>query len=184
MSNQILLQKQCRVCCELKDISLFSKNPMGKYQVSTRCKQCDKKYYQQNKENIKLRSREWKILNREKSLQFSKEHYIKNKDKYKIRARKWENDNKEKHKQLSYFYCAKRRSSKKTATPIWADIEKIKQIYSTASQMKSKGLDVEVDHIIPLIHNNVCGLHVHQNLRIISKAENRKKSNQFFYEEI
>lgn len=157
---------------------------MGKYQVSSRCKQCDKQYYEKNKDTIKQKSKEWRDANRDKNLQSKKEHYLANKDKYKARAREWEKENREKHKKLSYFYCAKRRSSKKTATPSWANLEKIKDIYATASEMRDKGFDVEVDHIIPLIHNHVCGLHVHENLRIISTSENRKKHNQFFHEEI
>ena len=184
MSNQIVLQKQCGICGELKDVSMFSKNAMGKYQVSSRCRQCDKQYYEKNKDTIKQKAKEWRLFNRGQSLQVKKQHYLTNKEKYKTNARKWEKDNKEKHKQLGYFYCAKRRASKKTATPPWADLDKIKQIYTMAFEMKSNGLDVEVDHIIPLIHNDVCGLHVHQNLRIISKSENRKKHNQFLIEEI
>jgi len=34
-----------------------------------------------------------------------------------------------------------------------------------------------VDHIVPLIHPFVCGLHVENNLRIIPLADNIRKSN-------
>lgn len=37
----------------------------------------------------------------------------------------------------------------------------------------------EVDHIIPLEHKLVCGLHCSENLQIISKAKNKAKSNKF-----
>ena len=37
----------------------------------------------------------------------------------------------------------------------------------------------EVDHVIPVKNSAVCGLHVLSNLRVISRAENRRKHNKF-----
>lgn len=36
----------------------------------------------------------------------------------------------------------------------------------------------EVDHIIPIRSNEVCGLHVPWNLRVITRTENRIKNNK------
>lgn len=46
--------------------------------------------------------------------------------------------------------------------------------------MRRMGLDVEVDHIVPLNHPQICGLHVPANLRITSKDVNARKSNRVY----
>lgn len=67
----------------------------------------------------------------------------------------------------------------KHATPKWADLFLIGQIYETSRLFrKNTGVKYEVDHIIPLMSDVVCGLHVEDNLRIVSGAENRSKSNK------
>lgn len=46
-------------------------------------------------------------------------------------------------------------------------------------KMRLVGLDVQVDHRIPLRGKLVCGLHVHQNLRIVNSSLNKSKLNKF-----
>ncbi len=61
------------------------------------------------------------------------------------------------------------------ATPVWADHDKIKQIYKTASVF-----DYEVDHIVPLRSPIVCGLHVEHNLQLLDGRENARKGNRYW----
>ena len=67
------------------------------------------------------------------------------------------------------------RPRHKQATPRWVEKDEIYKLYKKALGMD----DYELDHIIPINHDLVCGLHVPSNLRIITREENRKKSNNF-----
>lgn len=78
-----------------------------------------------------------------------------------------------------HSHAANRRALKRNACPAWANKTLIKEIYKTAKLRIAAGEDVHVDHIIPLAGKDVCGLHVHLNLQIITSDQNLKKSNKF-----
>lgn len=63
------------------------------------------------------------------------------------------------------------------AQPGWANRNKIKAIYALADHYKELGFEVEVDHVVPLAHPLVCGLHWEGNLTIRTKLDNQNKSN-------
>ena len=67
---------------------------------------------------------------------------------------------------------AKRKAVKLKATPKWANLKIIKEIYRTCPK------DCHVDHIIPLQNDLVCGLHVENNLRHLPIKENLIKGNK------
>lgn len=99
----------------------------------------------------------------------------------------WRQDNADRIRQyrkdnagLFAFHAANRRSWTRAATPPWADMEAIKAFYVEAARLTIEtGIKHEVDHIIPLRHKLVCGLHCPANLRVITSAENRIKNNKF-----
>ena len=66
---------------------------------------------------------------------------------------------------------ALRRSRKKLATPIWADLDKINEVYANCPN------DMTVDHIIPITSPIVCGLHVSWNMQYLTRSTNSKKGN-------
>lgn len=51
-------------------------------------------------------------------------------------------------------------------------LRKLRNIYT--------GIVWEVDHIVPLQNNQVCGLHYWGNLQVITQTENRRKHNAFY----
>lgn len=74
----------------------------------------------------------------------------------------------------------------KIATPKWLTKEQHREIHQFYSEAKGlTRLSAEndghacivysVDHILPLRGENVCGLHVPENLRIIPKTQNNKR---------
>jgi hypothetical protein len=67
----------------------------------------------------------------------------------------------------------------RSAMPAWADPEAIKAVYVEAARLTAEtGIPHEVDHTIPLLGENVSGLHVAENLRAIPRLDNRRKGNR------
>lgn len=64
------------------------------------------------------------------------------------------------------------------ATVPCADFVEIRKVYREADRLTQRtGVKHNVDHIVPLNHPRVCGLHVHWNLRAIPAGPNMAKSN-------
>lgn len=66
------------------------------------------------------------------------------------------------------------------ATPPWANKEAIDAIYKERDRLRALGYNVVVDHMTPLNHPHVCGLHCEDNLQIIGHLENERKSNHYW----
>lgn len=157
--------KKCYVCGESKEFSDFHKSSRNKSGLQSKCKECssiiNKKRYEKNKKQILFSNAVWRDNNREK---------------HRASQRKWKNEN----KALVNHHTALRRAKKKKATPLWADINRIKYIYAHCQWLnKTFNCNMQVDHIVPLNGKNICGLHIHQNLQVIPAEENIKKNNSF-----
>lgn len=64
------------------------------------------------------------------------------------------------------------------ATPPWASMHAILEKYNEAERLSQcTGNKYVVDHIVPLNHPRVCGLHVAWNLQVILYSRNERKSN-------
>lgn len=79
-----------------------------------------------------------------------------------------------------------RRSLRIKATPKWLSEDHhggMELLYHWARVMhKFTGVAHDVDHIVPLKNDLVCGLHVPWNLQVMTSADNRAKWNRFTLE--
>ena len=141
---------------------------------------------------------DWKIDNEkrkdkpksEAAKQAGKRYYEKNREVVKARAsarpveekRTHRNKHKKENQDLYKALTSVRKRRHRSATPKWITPEQklaMRQLYLHAQALtKMTGERYVVDHIIPLISPDVCGLHVPWNLRVITQEENLKKSNK------
>lgn len=76
--------------------------------------------------------------------------------------------------------AAERHTRVRLATPEWADRAAIATVYKwCALATAASGVVHHVDHVIPLKGENVTGLHVSENLRVLVCWENLEKSNLY-----
>ena len=74
-----------------------------------------------------------------------------------------------------------RQARKLNATPAWANQFFIEEAYELARlRTQLTGIEWQVDHIVPLRHPRVQGLHVEFNLQVIPAKVNQKKGNRYW----
>lgn len=121
-------------------------------------------YYRANREAVKAsakRRRASMVLTDEQRAaraQYRKVHYAQNKAKV-------------------FEYSVRRARTKKQQTPVWANLVEMRRIYAQCIELNTAAgyIAYHVDHVVPLRGKLVSGLHVQDNLRIVSAKENLKK---------
>lgn len=152
-----------------------------------------RQYYLANADAFKKKAREWGAANPEKmrvsrrkwrknNPVWVKQDYEKRKDNHRFFVSRWRKNNPGAAAEI----VRNRQFQKRSATPPWAkargsDARKAMQaIYSASRRLQEEtGTKHHVDHIIPLLHEEVCGLHVPANLQILTESENAAKWNNF-----
>jgi len=147
---------------------------------------------------VECMKEDWKIDNErrkekpksEAAKEAGRRYYKRNKEMVKARAssrpKEEVNQYKLKHKENNPEYykalTSVRKRRHRNATPKWITADQkldMRMLYLKAQELtKMTGERYVVDHIIPLISPDVCGLHVPWNLRVITQEENLKKSNK------
>lgn len=203
MHNYIPQSLKCCTKCSIeKPCSDFRVEKRTKIGLQSRCKSCEAEYaknpnalekrrvhsekirqtperiaymldYTKNQQNIERkreRSTRWAMENPDKVAKTSKAWLEANLDRKRAMNADWNARN----RPAKVAALAKYRATKTKATPAWADMRKIKEIYQKASEF-----GMHVDHVVPLHGKNVCGLHVHNNLQLLSMSENCAKGNKW-----
>lgn len=163
--------------------------------ICDKCKEYRYSVQKKNKNRAEYQ-KEWRRKNKDKIARYSKKWINENKDKRKQVVKSWRDRNPDKVKEMNADAgkkWAKNNKGKRNAidmrrkaslinrTPSWANLEEIKKIYAEAALLtKQTGIRHEVDHIIPLQGKIVSGLHVHNNLQILTISQNRSKQNKIY----
>lgn len=138
-----------------------------------------KKRYQANRTEYLRRKKEYYQENREEIRLKQKKYYAENSDKVLSSNRQWRKNNPDKAREND-VRCRYRRYR---AIPNWLTLyqqEQINAIYRKCRQMTLEtGIQHHVDHIVPIHGVDVCGLHVPENLQILTASENCSKRNSF-----
>ncbi len=134
----------------------------------------EKAYRQANKEALAERRKAYQKANREAIAKKSKAYQKANKEALAKKSKAY----REANSHIIYALNAKRRAIKLQATPPWANKEHINSIYLLASINRKAGHDVQVDHIVPLRSDMVCGLHCESNLQLLQGSDNISKGNR------
>lgn len=134
-----------------------------------------RKWKQRNKDKQREAYREWVANNPERRKETTAEWKTANKSRVNDRAREWGRANR--HKTNAWSMAS--HAAKMNRTPAWSDLKAIEEVYRDASEFRQSGIEVDVDHVIPLQGELVSGLHVPGNLRVCLSSVNRSKSNQF-----
>lgn len=147
VATKYLEEKICKTC--------FIELPRGEFykfkdgSLNPDCKVCAR-------EKVKIKFKEQNSETREKRNKFIRDYYKAN-------------------PHLVNEISRRKRLREKQATPKFAKISEINNIYKQAHK---QGLTV--DHIIPLNSKYVTGLHVEHNLTILPRIDNIKKGNRYW----
>lgn len=194
---------KCSNCKLEKQECEFNEDKNSKRKYSYYCKLCSTEkarlYRLENLDRVKEKKKEYydRIKYTESYIRNTKEYLDKTKQKRKYKDTEWAAKNRERsreikrkwkknNKGLSHSYTVLRRlriknSCIKSLTK--EDIDFIKVYYIVADLLSNTTkIKYVVDHIVPLQGENVCGLHVPWNLRLMENTDNIKKSNKFIEE--
>lgn len=177
--------KTCKTCAVDRPFDQFErwKKPSGATGYRAVCRSCREvsrkpgrsDYAQQNADKLSQYAATWRDENRGKYRDMHQRWRDANRDKVRAADRKYHAANTLKR----VLKARKREAEELRAMPAWADPARIAEVYELAKEFREAGLDVHVDHVVPLRGENVSGLHVHTNLRVCLAKMNIVKSNSW-----
>lgn len=154
--------KVCSTCKEDLPASRFNRNKSNADWLASRCRECDsdykKEYYKIDyvKDRESKRLKEFSRKNKKHLQEYRREYYSRPEVKVK--------------KNINSINSQRRQRER---IPSWESIENIKNYY-----LESRVKGLEVDHIVPINSDLVCGLHCVDNFQMLTREENASKGNR------
>ena len=184
--------KKCTKCGEVKSLDDFCNAKHGKNGKASRCKDCDKEYYKNNREKLIKNAKAYSFKNKEKIVEYRKDYFQKNKDelwrKLKIKI------NSDSILKLSYnirhLICVSIRrqgytKNTKTFNILKCDYDFFMQwLNGLASNGHTYGIgELHLDHVIPIslaqTEDELYLLNHYSNFQLLSADENQSKGNRY-----
>ena len=158
--------KTCTKCGQSKPLAAYSTVGGNKsHLLRTSCRECQKighrSWVAKNREYVNDTVAQWRADNPRAQKAIAARAYAKAPHKAKANA-------------------GRRRAALLQRTPVWADKVAVDFVYYAAQVIADVycGKKPHVDHIIPLQGEHVSGLHVANNLQLLSAGDNLRKGNR------
>lgn len=169
--------KWCPQCKQLQPRFRFNLCKTSYDGLQGKCSTCQKLWYANNKERHAISTKKWAKNHPAKMLAYT----TKFRELKRDRVREIGAAYAKRHPEIFAAKAARRRLITKKACPLWANTFFISEIYDLARlRTLLLGERWSVDHIVPLQSSIVCGLHVENNLRVITEKENSAKHNKYW----
>lgn len=191
---------ECKMCYSARSAQDYEKRKVEVLKRQAKYRQAKKDsiaaymrdYYQANREQICAKSKAYQSQPHRKVADKARRDAIYAQKRETILARQGaynaqrREEQQEKARQRyaanPVYFVAKggeRRARRVKATPKWVSLKECQTFYEQAKELSEQtGVKYVVDHIVPLKGRGVSGLHVPWNLRVITQAENLRKSNR------
>ena len=165
--------KNCARCDTTKDAAEFGKNAGRKDGLAVYCRACTKSYMA-GKTYDKDR---WANM-REKESARNKDYRARSADRLLPAHREKAARRRKERPELVNAGNKARKAAQRQAIPAWADRAQISTMYRKAKELSAVfGVELQVDHVVPLRGKLVCGLHTPANLQLLAKDLNHTKRN-------
>jgi hypothetical protein len=183
--------KVCKGCAESKAVSLFA---FSRGMPRSYCKPCwSRKNCESdklNRERVNRRIMLWNHARKPVQMLYPLIPRHIQAARRKAQNIAWKLANPEKHaesqakwaaanKHISMEVVRRRQAKKLKATPKWASREAMQAFYRMAVELTEMGVPHDVDHIIPLQHKLVCGLHCEANLQVLPRWSTPSKKGKW-----
>ncbi len=160
------------LCCECTRLRHYDYYANNKEQALV----CISDWQSRNKDVVNANTLKWRNNHPNDAINTHKRYYEAHKTTKLLYNKQW----REANKPLLQFYNLKRRKQLVQATPAWADQLLILEFYKNSVELTNQtGIPHQVDHIIPLVNDLVCGLHWEGNLQVLTAVDNQSKNNKF-----